>query len=258
MIKHGGINNLTLDFALMWTPGIIGLFCSFIWGNGISDIGFKVGKLKYYLYSYAIPTYTAILIFLLLLIFRIDTFEISPHLLKNSESLLNIISKFIFKGIIFGGLLGIISGLGEEIGWRGFLHSKMIESKIRHPYLITGVIWGFWHSPLILFSNYSTSSYPLLSFILFLLMTIGMSVYMGWIRQASGSVLTAALIHGTHNLWIQAIYPSFLKQGKLDVYFGGESGLFIVVIYSVLAYLIYKRIFQNMDNPKKISFSFGL
>jgi hypothetical protein len=77
---------------------------------------------------------------------------------------------------------------------------------------------------------------------------------MGWIRQASGSIFTAALIQGTHNLWIQLIYPSYLRQGKLDVYFGGESGLFVVVIYSVLACFIYKSFFQNMDKTNSLTY----
>lgn len=64
---------------------------------------------------------------------------------------------------------------------------------------------------------------------------------MGWQREVTGSVWAAGLTHAVHNVWIQSVYPSFLRKGSLDQYFGGESGLFIVLIYGLMAFYIYKR-----------------
>jgi membrane protease YdiL (CAAX protease family) len=40
-------------------------------------------------------------------------------------------------------------GLGEEIGWRGFLLPRLLPLGKPRAYLLLGVIWGIWHAPLI-------------------------------------------------------------------------------------------------------------
>jgi membrane protease YdiL (CAAX protease family) len=116
---------------------------------------------------------------------------------------------------------------------------------------MTGIIWSIWHWPLILFSNYATSEHPAVSVALFTITVTSVSVFMGWMRAKSGSVFTAALTHGVHNLWIQVIYPAFLKAGPLDPYFGGESGVIIAVIYAALAIYVYKK-FLIKGRPQQL------
>ena len=244
MIHGQGIMDVSTDMALMWTPGVVGIVLSLAFGHKLKDIGFKIGSISNYLIAYAIPAVTALLILALLIFFGLGSFEIKPSLFEKYGDILSITKNMLLKGILLGGFFGFISGLGEEIGWRGFLHARFLSLNIQHPYLVIGLIWALWHSPLILFSNYATSNIPLLSVLIFTIMTTSMSVYMGWLRQRSGSVFTAALVHGTHNLWIQAIYPSFIKPGPLDPFFGGESGIFNAVIYTAIAIFIYKKYLQ--------------
>lgn len=236
-----GIKNSFRAFALMWTPGLVGLTLSWLFGWKFKDIGFKRGHWRDYLISYAVPAVTAVLILFTLVFTGLGEFEISPKLIEKSGSVQGALLKLLLLAPIVGALMGSISGFGEELGWRGFLHSKFIELKLPHPFLITGIIWAVWHWPLILFSNYATSDNPILSVALFTVMIVSMSVFMGWMRVRSGSVFTAALIHGVHNLWIQAIYPAFLKKGPLDPYFGGESGVLNALFYLLMAVFIYKK-----------------
>jgi membrane protease YdiL (CAAX protease family) len=241
IIRGGGVSNSAPIFLLMWTPGLVGMFCSWIFGYRLKDIGFRWGSWKYYAIAYAIPAVTAMSILALLLVFGMGEFQLSPELIQKKGSVRAAILALALWGPIVGAAVAFTSALGEEIGWRGFLHSRLMDAGIRHPFLITGAIWAFWHWPLILFSNYATSDMPLLSLILFTMGVTAMSVNMGVLRAKSGSVFSAALIHGTHNLWIQGIYPALLKKGPLDPYFGGESGVFIVVIYGLIAVFIYRR-----------------
>jgi len=237
----GGIENSNRALALMWTPGLVGLILSWIFGWRFKDIGFKLGNWRYYLISYAVPAVTAMLILLILILAGLGSFELSAKLIEKTGSVRGALFKVLLVGPIIGALFGFLSGLGEEIGWRGFLHSKIRDLNWPHPFLITGFIWAVWHWPLILFSNYATSELPAISVTLFTIMVVSLSVFMGLIRSQSGSVFTAALIHGTHNLWIQGIYPAFLKKGPLDQFFGGESGLLNASIYLVLAIFIYYK-----------------
>lgn len=236
-----GIENQARAFGLMWTPGIVGLALSWVFGWKFKDIGFKLGNWRYYAVSYLVPAATAILILVTLVFTSLGEFEISPKLLEKVGGDHSALVKKLLIGLLVGTVSGFISGLGEELGWRGFLHSKLTELKWPHPFLITGIIWAIWHWPLILFSNYATSDHPALSVALFTVMAVSLSIFMGLVRAKSGSIFTAALIHGVHNLWIQAIYPIFLKKGPLDQYFGGESGLLNALFYSLIAIFIYRK-----------------
>lgn len=226
----------------MWTPGIVGLVLSFYFGSRFKDIGFKKGNLKSYLYAYFVPAVTSLLVMLALILTGIGQFQIDPALVERVGSVKSVLMRVLIFGPTLGAVLGFVSGLGEEIGWRGFLHSRLITLKIKHPFLITGIIWAIWHWPLILFADYATSAHPAISLSLFTCSILGYSVFMGYLREKSGSVFPAGLAHGAHNLWIQGIYPSFVLKGELDPYFGGESGIFIVLIYFGLAVFIYRKL----------------
>ena len=52
--------------------------------------------------------------------------------------------------IVLGPFINLIFGLGEEVGWRGFLLPRLLHLGKARAYLLLGVIWGLWHAPLIL------------------------------------------------------------------------------------------------------------
>ena len=241
MIAAGRDANSSATFFLMWTPGLVGLFLSIMFGGKLKDIGFRLGSWRYYLLAYAVPAGTAILILASLIAFGFGKFEMSASLIEKKGGVAPALLAILVNAILIGGFFGFVSGLGEEIGWRGFLHSKLMDLRIPHPFLITGAIWAVWHWPLILFADYATSDKPVLSLLMFSFMAMSLSVFMGWLRERSGSVFTSGLVHGTHNLWIQAIYPAFLAKGPLDPYLGGESGFFNLFFYFCVAAFIYRK-----------------
>lgn len=59
--------------------------------------------------------------------------------------------KKILPGIPLGILVLIIFVAGEEIGWRGFLQTPLIEKYGNLVGIILlGIIWGIWHAPVAL------------------------------------------------------------------------------------------------------------
>lgn len=238
MIRGEGVKNLGLTFLLMWTPGICAIICALL-SKDLPSLGFKRGSFKAYTLAYAIPACTAILILLLLLFSGNGSLNTEP---KNMTVL-----RFIAV-ITVGVLVGSVSALGEEIGWRGFLQSKMQQVGIRRSYLFIGLIWAIWHWPLILFSNYATSSLPALSLLLFTVCIVSFAFIIGWLKDISGSVFVAAIAHGSHNLWMQFVYPAFLIKGPHDDFFGGESGIFNALLYLLLAIYIYRKKHQSLPS----------
>jgi len=90
----------------------------------------------------------------------------------------------------------------EEGGWRGFalprlqrLHGPVVGT------LILGALWGFWHlqlfvGPLAMTRPDATFVSVVVTFVLFTIGVIGLSVVMTWVfNNSGGSVLLAVLAH---------------------------------------------------------------
>lgn len=103
--------------------------------------------------------------------------------------------------------------IAEELGWRGFLQSKL-EIRFGHiatPILI-GSIWAVWHYH---FFWLGTMSAPLF---LFVLGCIADSFGYYWItRKSQGNIIPASIWHFTGNLFfnIYQINPEYNKNSTI-------------------------------------------
>lgn len=87
----------------------------------------------------------------------------------------------------------------EEIGWRGFALPRLQK---RHnaltATLIVGILWGFWHLPLVFLVGNPMSEFPFLWFI----MIVTNAFMYTWIYNSTkGSILLVALFHGSLNIF---------------------------------------------------------
>jgi uncharacterized protein len=152
--------------------------------------------------------------------------------------------------IVLGGLINTIPALGEELGWRGWLLPRLMPLGTVPALLISGVIWGVWHAPLVLLGY----NYPGVPGWLGVLTMCGMCVVIGaifgWLRIASGSVWPAALAHGTFNaaagmslLFSTAGVTTDATQATIL----GWSGW--IVPFIVVSVLIATGQFRRRDQP---------
>jgi uncharacterized protein len=89
--------------------------------------------------------------------------------------------------------------LGEEIGWRGYLQVRILPGRPLLAALVTGVVWGVWHYPLLL-TTAGPDTHLAVLLPLFTVATVTMSVFLGWLRTAGGSVWVSGLGHSSNNL----------------------------------------------------------
>ncbi|MGB8701640.1 MAG: type II CAAX endopeptidase family protein [Thermosynechococcaceae cyanobacterium] len=100
--------------------------------------------------------------------------------------------------VIFGFGVSFFANTCEEIGWRGFALPRLQK---RHnallATLIVGMLWGFWHFPLVFLAG-PMSEYPFLWF-----NSIVADAFMyTWIYNSTkGSILLVALFHGSLNIF---------------------------------------------------------
>ncbi len=87
---------------------------------------------------------------------------------------------------------------GEEFGWRGYLQVRLLADRPLRAALATGLIWGVWHYPLILAGGEPTAD-RLQTLLLFPVGTTVSSVFLGWLRQRSGSVWASSVGHAANN-----------------------------------------------------------
>ncbi|NYH79513.1 membrane protease YdiL (CAAX protease family) [Actinopolyspora biskrensis] len=114
--------------------------------------------------------------------------------------LLLLVNVFVF------GWLNVVPAAGEELGWRGYLNRALLPLGQPGAFLVTGVLWGLWHAPLLLL-GYNYPAVPsVAAFLLMIVFCVLVGTLLGWLRLASGSVWPAAIAHGFLNA--AAILPT--------------------------------------------------
>ena len=123
--------------------------------------------------------------------------EATPALLNATA-----VSQFV-SGILLAPALNFVNCFGEEWGWRGYLLPKLLEKyKMLPTLLISGVIWGIWHAPIIaLGHNYGTGypGYPYLGIFAMCIFCIVMGIFLSYVTVRTGSCLPAVFAHGSIN-----------------------------------------------------------
>jgi len=119
-----------------------------------------------------------------------------------------------FVQILLGVGINLIPAFGEELGWRGWLLPRLLRLGTVPAILLSGVIWGLWHAPLILLGY----NYPTAPGWLGLMSMVGMCVVVGgifgWLRMRGGSVWPAAVAHAAFNA-AAGFFLVFAQEGAV-------------------------------------------
>ena len=106
------------------------------------------------------------------------------------------------QALLLTPVLNAIPTFGEEFGWRGYLQPKLMPLGARKAVLLTGLIWGVWHWPVILMGyNYGLDYFgaPFLGPLAMVWFTLALAVIFGWLSFKSQSVWPAVIGHGALN-----------------------------------------------------------
>ena len=125
------------------------------------------------------------------------------------------------QAILIAPLLNAIPTFGEEFGWRGYLQPKLMPIGGRNTILLSGVIWGVWHWPVIMMGyNYGFDYFgaPFLGPLAFVVFTIAASALFGWVTIKADNVWPAVIGHGALN-GIAAL-SILLMRGQPDTLLG--------------------------------------
>ena len=243
IIKQGAIG---LAAFLMWVPTIAAIIASGISQKEINgkisfrkifrNIGFKKVSIKWILLSCIIP---ALYIGIPYIIFWI----ISPNSLDMSKA--HIIQLIMMS--ILGIFIGLITAIGEEIGWRGFLVPAMLERVgIKKALLYTSLFWGIWHLPILISGLYMPGTPVWYAVPTFLLMIIPVGMIYGMITIKTKSIWPATFLHASHNTFDQMIFGTITVANN-KMFYVSETGILTILCAWIVAIFLYKKIYLSDD-----------
>ena len=180
--------------------------------EGFSDVGLRLNfrrSWKYYLFAaYLLPLAVVGVIVGLAVVLGISQPDFSLHRsLGELFPRLNLSSIrvgprlwaiLLVQMMIEGVPLGTLVTWGEEFGWRGYLQRRLFRDSPILAAVVTGLIWGFWHYPLILF-GYEHYERVWVGLFVFPICTILLSIIFGWLQSETGSIWSSSVAHGATN-----------------------------------------------------------
>jgi uncharacterized protein len=99
----------------------------------------------------------------------------------------------------------------------------------------------------VLFGTYNNvGAHPL---VWFTVLVLGISFAITWFRLNSGSLWTTVLLHGSHNIFIQAVFTPMSGFTRLTPYVIDEFGFGLALAAVVVAYFSVESA-QNYQNKQ--------
>jgi membrane protease YdiL (CAAX protease family) len=214
----------------MWSPAAAGLIALLVYDRSIRGVGWRPGKVKYLVAGAVIPVIYWFVIYGAIWVFGWGELSGFSELIS------------LLTAAIPGVLLSILFALGEEIGWRGVLVPNLSKfTTFTLMALISGVIWGLWHYPLIVTRLYAANTNLLFQLVCFTVGIIGVAAMLAWFRLRSGSVWPAVLFHAVHNTLIDSVFPKATIETATTPYIGMEFGIGLALTGVVLFLIFWTR-----------------
>lgn len=249
-IRTGKLGGGIISYAtiVMWCPAIAALLTCRLRGIPISSLGWKWGLTKYQLLAYGVPFLYSFVPYVIIWISGAGGFYNHQFIEETGKGMGwdlpdgAVLVLYILLMSSFGMVRSVGSALGEEIGWRGFLTPQLAKiNSYTATSLWMGLIWSFYHYPLLLFSNYNTGGPKWLALVCFTVMIFASCFIFTWIRLKSGSLWTAAIMHASHNLFIQSIFTPLTVDNGNTNYYIDEFGIAVPLATVVVAYFFWRK-----------------
>lgn len=135
----------------------------------------------------------------------------------------------------------MITAIGEEIGWRGYLVPATLERVgIKKALIYTSIFWGVWHLPILISGLYMPGTPAWYSVPAFLFMIIPVGMIYGIITIKTKSIWPAIFLHAAHNTFDQLICGTVTVANN-KMFFVSETGIFTIIFAWIVAVFLYKK-----------------
>ena len=261
----------------MFIPMIVAFFLK----ADFKGMGWKPrlrGNIKWLILSLLLPSVCAILGWILFFIVFPDLFAMDGSYLikvyvsvgmnaeeamsKMNESGMDMKTLFLLSVvmcIVEVPFINMLTGIGEEVGWRGFLYPELMKNMSRvKAWLLGGIIWAAFHFPAMIFGGYEYGKNyigaPVLGLVTFSIACIALGIMHEIIYDKTKCIWYPALFHGAIN-GVTTLYVMLLDGNQIEkidklFVFGPFSLGLISVIPFVVAAIIMGVLALKKDNER--------
>lgn len=233
--------------ALMWTPAVASIVARLVLREGFGDVSFRVGGRRGWK-AIGVALVFPIIIGLVAygIAWTTGLVQFRPKLIGLATPYVGVtlspIGTFVINLVVAATIVTIYSvrtAAGEEIGWRGYMLTRLISAGVPTPILFSGLIWGLWHVPLIIGGIYLTGPPPALAALLWMITATAFSFVFARLRLATGSVWPAITLHSAWNAIIQTAFDPASTSSGAELWIG-ESGM-LVALTIIIAAVLFSR-----------------
>ena len=232
---------------LMWIPAISAFIAA---GIAMADNKDKFNPIKLFRYvgiKFCNPLYVllgVVIPFIYLYIpYRIYWF-MHPENYGYTGVAFSIILRDLAIYTVVCVIISLITALGEEIGWRGFMLPAIMQRLgDLGAMAFVSIFWCLWHFPLLIFGGYMEGTPLWYQLIAFVLCIFPVGIIAAILTFWSRSVWPAAFLHAAHNAYDQTVFD-VITQGADKKFFVSETGVFTIVcvwVIAIIMFVIYKK-----------------
>lgn len=253
-LRMGDENRAVGILLVQFAPLLAAFITKFSFQRNLRGLGWGWGRSRYQFAAYGLAFVIPLLSFILIWVFGFGGFYDGAFVAQAQTDIADMFGLELSSPwgvmialLVLGGTIGLLTafgGIGEEIGWRGFLVPELSKHlDFTKTALVSGVIWAVYHWPLLIFllaPRLGVSPFPML--VISLVAGIGLSTVMAWLRLRSGSVWAAVIFHMALNAYTQGFFQNITYETSwLTHYVSGEHGLMLALVSAASGYWFWRK-----------------
>jgi membrane protease YdiL (CAAX protease family) len=151
---------------------------------------------------------------------------------------------------VFNIMPGLITGFGEEFGWRGFMFPRLYEMRPWAGFVVGGLIWFGWHAPLIFVFPQAQSFTPLQQAVNIASAAAGSVfafAFFAYVYVKTENIFVASLAHIVMNNAGRSFsfFCTVTDQTLANAMLAVTMGIVVAVLYFMKEFDVFKAYFEK-------------
>jgi uncharacterized protein len=230
--------------VLMCTPSLASVITRLVRREGFADVSFRFGPARTTLPWFVVAALVPIVVGTVAYGIAWST-GLAEFTGTAGGVALGVASMFLIA--VWGSC---VFAAGEEIGWRGYMLTRLIDAGVPRPVLASGLIWATWHLPMVFGGFYAAGSDRLLSAGLLIVSATSFAVVLARMRLETGSIWPVIFAHSAWNVIIQHPFDG-ASGGPGATLWVGEAGILTCLVLIVVAVIASRGRWSDLRRPRR-------